>query len=88
MDTSKDQLVDRFAHFIARWGLVTPAISFLEMHKPLSFVSSQALLMFQPITDFFVARELSTDLAALLADRDRLEKLVTVLEKMGTGHTE
>jgi hypothetical protein len=80
MDTSKDQLVERITHYVARWGLVTPAITFLEANKPLSFVGSQALFMLQPITDFFVARELSTDLATLLGDRDRLEKLIARLE--------
>jgi hypothetical protein len=76
------------AHLIARWGLVTPAITFLEANKPLSFVGSQALLMFQPITDFFVARELSMDLATLLADRDRLELLLARLETVQTEHKE
>jgi len=80
MDASKDQLVERITHYVARWGLVTPAITFLEANKPLSFVGSQALFMLQPITDFFVARELSTDLATLLGDRDRLEKLIARLE--------
>lgn len=79
-DAPKDPLVERITRHIARWGLVTPAITFLEANKPLSFVGSQALFMLQPITDFFVARELSTDLAILLADRDRLEKLIARLE--------
>ena len=80
MDTSRDPLVERTAQLIIRWGLATPAITFLEANKPLSFVGSQALLMLQPITDLFVARELSTDLVTLLADRDRLEMLLTSLE--------
>jgi hypothetical protein len=88
MDTSRDPFVERVAHLIARWGLVTPAITFLEANKPLSFVGSQALLMFQPITDFFVARELSMDLATLLADRDRLELLLARLETVQTEHKE
>jgi hypothetical protein len=77
---SKDPLVERVAQLIARWGLATPAITFLEANKPLSFVGSQALLMLQPITDLFLARELSTDLVTLLADRARLEMLLTSLE--------
>lgn len=85
MSTSSDQLVERLARFIARWGLVTPAITFLQANKPLSFIGSQALLMFQPITDLFVPREWTTDLAALLADRDGLEKLVARLETVESG---
>ena len=80
MHRSGDLLIERVAGLIARWGLVTPAITFLEANKPFSFVGSQALLMLQPITDLFVARELTTDLVALLADRDRLEKLIARLE--------
>jgi hypothetical protein len=88
MDTSGDQLVERIAHTIARWGLATPAITFLEANKPLSFVGSQALLMLQPISDLFVARELSADLVTLLADRNRLEKLVVRLEILEAGYKE
>ncbi len=86
VNTSKDPLVERMAYLIARWGLVTPAITFLGANKPLSFVGSQALLMFQPITDFFIARELSMDLATLLADRNRLDILLARLETVEEEH--
>lgn len=85
MDTSTDPLVERLVHLIARWRMVTPAIAFLEANKPLSFAGSQALLMLQPVADVFVARELTTDLAALLADRDRLEMFIARLETVGSG---
>lgn len=80
MDTSSDPLVERLVHLIHQWGLAAPAITFLEANKPLSFVGSQALLMLQPIADLFVARELTTDMAALLSDRNRLERLIANLE--------
>jgi hypothetical protein len=82
MDTSRDLLVERLVQLIDRWGLATAAIAFLEANKPISFVGSQALLMLQPIADFFVPRELTTDLAALLADRSQLERLIANLETM------
>lgn len=84
--TSKDPLAERVAHLIARWGLVTPAITFLGANKPLSFVGSQALLMLQPITDIFITRELSMDLVTLLADRDRLDILLARLESVDGEH--
>jgi hypothetical protein len=77
--------IERLAHRIAQWGLVTPAIVFLEANKPLSFVGSQALLMSQPVVDLFVPRELTRDLVTLLADRDRLEMLISRLEAVGGG---
>jgi hypothetical protein len=88
MDASSDQFVERLARLIARWGLETPAIALLEANKPLSFVGSHALFMLQPITDFFVAHELTSDLAVLLADRGRLEELISRLEAMGSGVAE
>ena len=77
---SQDVLVEQLARRLRRWGLTTPAIAFLEANKPLSFVGSQVLLMLQPVTDLFVAHELTGDLAALLADRNRLEALIAHLE--------
>ncbi|MEJ2558543.1 MAG: hypothetical protein P8186_20485 [Anaerolineae bacterium] len=88
MRTSTDPLVERLAQLIARWGLVAPAIAFLEANKPLSFVGSQALLMLQPMADLFVARELTTDLAGLLADRDRVEMLINRLGTVEGGEQE
>jgi len=80
MDKSTDPLVDRLVYLVARWGLVTPAIAFLEANKPLSFVGSQALLMLQPMTDLFGVSERTKDLAMLFADRDRVGKLIASLE--------
>jgi hypothetical protein len=85
METSRDPLVERLVHLIDRWGLVAPAITFLEVNKPLGFVGGQALLMLQPIADFFVTRELTTDVAALLSDRNRLERLISSLESVESG---
>ena len=86
METPSDALVERLAHLIGRWRLATPAVLFLEANKPLSFIGSQTLLMLQPMTDLFMAHELTADLAALFADRDRLETLISRLEI--SGHSE
>ncbi len=86
METSGDVLVERLAHLVGRWGLATPAIFFLEANKPLSFIGSQALLLLQPMTDLFMAPDLTADLVALFADRGRLETLISRLEV--SGHSE
>jgi hypothetical protein len=74
-----DLFIESLVRLIERWGLVTPVIAFLEANKPLSFVTSQALLMAQPVADLFIAREWTTDLAVLLADREQLEMLIARL---------
>jgi len=86
LETPGDALVERLARLVGRWGLTTPAIFFLEANKPLSFIGSQALLLLQPMTDLFMTPELTADLAALFADRDRLETLISRLEI--SGHSE
>jgi hypothetical protein len=86
MEMPGDALVERLARLIGRWRLTAPAVLFLEANKPLSFVGSQALLLLQPMMDLFMAHELTADLAALFADRDRLETLITRLET--SGHSE
>ena len=86
IETPGDALVERLARLVGRWGLAAPAIFFLEANKPLSFIGSQALLLLQPMTDLFMAPELTADLAALFADRDRLETLISRLEI--SGHSE
>ncbi len=86
LETPGDALVERLARLVGRWGLTMPAIFFLEANKPLSFIGSQALLLLQPMTGLFMAPELTSDLAALFADRDRVDALIS---RLGiSGHSE
>jgi hypothetical protein len=85
---SADGLVERWARRIVRWRLVTPAVFFLEANKPLSFVGGQALLLLEPIADFFGPAGWLTDASALLADRDRYERLITQLESLQSARPE
>jgi hypothetical protein len=45
----RDKLIDELAHKIAKKGMETPAIMFLEMHKPVSFLASQTMLVASPL---------------------------------------
>jgi len=86
MGPSEDPFVERLVRLTARWGMVTPVVTILEANKPLSFVGSQGLLMLQPLADLFVPREITAELADLLADRQRLERLIARLENLnGSG---
>ena len=44
-EEERDQVIEKWARKIVGKGLETPAILFLEMHKPLTFLASQGLLV-------------------------------------------
>lgn len=72
---------EKVADKIARLGLIAPAILLLEAHKPLSFISSQLLLVAQPTLDLFLTKPLSRELVDLLADSAQVEQLIVNLER-------
>lgn len=78
--TRRDALIEDLAQKIARLGLTTPAILFLEAHKPLSFLGSQALLFSQPLLGFLLGDETARDYALLLEDQENVEQLLRSLE--------
>jgi hypothetical protein len=85
MAKDTEQLIEAIAQRVADWGLTIPALAFLEINKPLSFVFSQLALIGQPLLDVFVTHEQSTVWTTLLADRDQIEALIARLEN-ASGH--
>jgi hypothetical protein len=81
----REQLVGELATKIARWGLITPAMLFLEVNKPFSFISSQALLLFQPLLSPLLGNKVA-EYARLFEDRASVERLLQRLEK-GAGNS-
>ncbi|MGC8838457.1 MAG: hypothetical protein ACP5UM_08580 [Anaerolineae bacterium] len=82
-DQREEELVERMASALERWGLATPAAFFLEWSRPLSFVGSQFLLLAEPFLRPFVGHQAPADWAVLLADRRGLDLL---LERLAQGH--
>lgn len=75
----REELIEGLVRQVNEWGMVAPAILFLEAHKPLSFLASQFLLLSQPTLGPFlggVAREY----ALLLEDRENVETILSRLE--------
>jgi hypothetical protein len=75
------QLVEQVAGHIRYWGLEQPAILFLEVTKPLSFIASQGLLLCEPLLRFLFTEPRVADYANLLADRSSVEHLIVRLEQ-------
>ncbi|MGA9347502.1 MAG: hypothetical protein WBW48_01695 [Anaerolineae bacterium] len=81
----REQLIGELAAKIAHWGLITPAILFLEVNRPFSFIGSQALLLFQPLLSPLLGNKV-VEYAQLFEDRASVERLLQRLEK-GVGNS-
>jgi hypothetical protein len=76
-----EELLDRIAAAVVRWGMEVPAVFMLESSKPLSFVGSQFLHFLSPIVHtVFDAKELDR-VALLLEDRSTMERMIVRIER-------
>jgi hypothetical protein len=73
-------LIERLVSQLDAWGMVAPALMFLEANKPLSFLGSQMILLSQPVLGLIWEDKLLGDYALLLEDRENVERLLCHLE--------
>jgi hypothetical protein len=74
-----DELIETLRSTITDRGLITPAILFLELLKPLSFFGSQVLLLVEPLLGASM-RDSSQRYSRLFQDRRNVEQLIIALE--------
>jgi len=88
----RDELIENLARKIVDRKLETPAILFLEMHKPVAFLGSQALLVASPILAPLFGLEGTEKYSRLFSSIDNVEKLIQKIEDLaaekGTGERE
>jgi hypothetical protein len=91
----RDRWLDRMAREITRRRMETPAAFALEMHRPLAFLGSQALLVAMPFFAGLVGPENVLKFSRLMEDRqnidrllDRIEELVAERSAPSSPHTE
>ena len=77
-----DRIIESAAQDIERRGLQTPAILFLETHKPLSFVASQALVVGVPLLGPLFGAERMMQVSKLLRSKENVEKLIGRIESL------
>lgn len=78
----RELLLDQVSDRVARLGITSPAILFLEMHKPLAFLGAQVLWAAQPLLGFWWHDADVRDLALLLEERAGVEALIARLESV------
>ena len=72
------QVADR----IHRSGLVTPAVFFLELTKPLALIGSHVMIFFGPIINAFINTEGYYKAAELFEEPANVELLIREIEKL------
>jgi hypothetical protein len=82
-EEERDLLLDKAAHEILKRKMEMPAVLFMEMHKPLAYLSSHAALAFSPFLIPFVGFDNVNNYSRLFSDRENVELLMKRLEKHG-----
>ncbi len=78
----RDRVIETVAGGITRRGMETPAILFLEMHKPISFFASQGLIVTSPFIAPFIGLENLRIAARLMEKRENVELLIQRIEEL------
>lgn len=85
-DERKNEVIDSIAKKIAGRRLETPAVLFLDMHKPLSFIASQSMMVALPLLGPIFGAQSMADLSKILADRENIELLIARIEEMSAAN--
>jgi hypothetical protein len=82
----RNQLIETIVQKVAQYGMITPAIFFLEMNKPLSYIGSQAMHFFSPMVSVVFAS--FEEYAYFFEDRQNVERLIVRLEQVSNEQDE
>lgn len=81
-EQERDAILERIAQGIVRRGMAAPAVLFLELNKPLSFVASQSLIVLTPFLAPFVGIDNVHRYSRLLEKRENVERLIERIEQL------
>jgi len=78
----REELIGNLAKAIAERGLSAPTILFLESVKPMNFLGSQVMVFLEPLVKSVFPFQSYSEFAALLENRDCIERLILELERL------
>lgn len=81
-DEQRDTILERIAQAVVQRGMAAPAVLFLELNKPLSFVASQSLIVLTPFLAPFVGIDNVHRYSRLLEKRENVERLIERIEQL------
>lgn len=77
----EQELMDRIAKRIVKWGMTVPAIMFLESVKPLNYIGSQVMVFFEPFVGAIFDLKDYTRFQQMMEKRHNVENLLLTIEK-------
>ena len=81
--TKDDELfLEKIAMKIHQHGMVTPAVFFLEMTKPLALLGSHFLVFFGPIINSFIQAENYYRTVQVFEEPKNVEILLEIIERL------
>lgn len=83
-----EALIEKAANEIVRRKLETPAILFLEMHKPLANIGANAAVAFSPFLMPFFGFDFVNDYSRLFRKRENVEMLLVKIEELSKAPKE
>ena len=82
IEHSDNVFIDRISNKIYDSGLITPAIFFLEMTKPISLLGSHFLIFLGPVVNAFIQSDDYYRAAQVFEDSKNVELLIQKLETL------
>lgn len=79
-DERRDELIDRLAAKVIKHGMASPAILFLEMHKPFAFLASQTVILSSGFLVPFVGFQNIQEYSKLMETSENVERLIRRIE--------
>lgn len=79
---SPEALIDAVARKVVQRRLEVPAVFFLEMNKPLSFIMGQSLLVAMPFLAPLLGIQRVEQLSQLLQERENVDRLIERIEEL------
>ncbi len=86
LSDSDREFINRLAKRIHKTGLVTPAVFFLEMVKPLALLGSHTMVFFGPIISAFIRADGYYRAAELFEEPRNVELLISEIERLEAEH--
>jgi len=81
----RDAMIERLARRVTGRRLEVPVILALEMHRPLAFLGSQALVVFTPMLAPAFGVDNLQRLSLLMEDRANLDRMIDRIEELAAA---
>ncbi len=80
---TKDELLvaEKVVKFFVNHGMTTPSIFYIELNRPLNYIGSQLLALFEPFIKAFVVGNEYSNFVNFLEKRDSVDILLEMFDK-------